>query len=66
VLIHRYTYSLNMASAFAVLLSLTALGFILFKIAEFADARMIFWNHDDRMVAVGRKRAAAFRRRLGA
>ena len=40
VLIHRYTYSLNMASSFAVLLSLTALGFVLFKIAEFADSRI--------------------------
>jgi NitT/TauT family transport system permease protein len=54
-----------MASAFAVLLSLTALGFILFKIAEFADNRMIFWNHDDRMAAVSRKRAAAYIKRLG-
>jgi NitT/TauT family transport system permease protein len=61
VLIHRYTYSLNMASSFAVLLSLTALGFILFKTAEFADSRIIFWNHEDRMAAVGRKRAAAWK-----
>ncbi|MGH6898300.1 MAG: ABC transporter permease [Geminicoccaceae bacterium] len=60
VLIHRYSYSLNMASSFAVLLSLTALGFVLFKAAEFADSRIIFWNHDDRMAAVGRKRAAAW------
>jgi hypothetical protein len=61
VLIHRYTYSLNMASSFAVLLSLTALGFVLFKLAEFADSRIIFWNHDDRMAAVSRRRAAAWK-----
>jgi NitT/TauT family transport system permease protein len=61
VLIHRYTYSLNMASSFAVLLSLTALGFVLFKAAEFADSRIVFWNHDDRLAAVGRKRAAAWK-----
>lgn len=60
VLIHRYTYSLNMASSFAVLLSLTALGFVLFKAAEFADSRIVFWNHDERLAAVGRKRAAAW------
>jgi NitT/TauT family transport system permease protein len=60
VLIHRYTYSLNMASSFAVLLSLTALGFLLFKAAEFADSRIIFWNHEDRMAAVGRRRQAAW------
>ncbi len=61
VLIHRYTYSLNMASSFAVLLSLTALGFVLFKAAELADSRIVFWSHDDRMAAVGRKRAAAWK-----
>jgi NitT/TauT family transport system permease protein len=60
VLIHRYTYSLNMASSFAVLLSLTALGFVLFKVAEFADSRIVFWTHDDRLAAVGRKRKAAW------
>jgi NitT/TauT family transport system permease protein len=61
VLIHRYTYSLNMASSFAVLLSLTALGFVLFKAAEFADSRIVFWTHDDRLAAVGRRRAAAWK-----
>ncbi len=58
VLIHRYTYSLNMASAFAVLLSLTVLGFALFKLAEFADSRIVFWRDDTRMAAVSRRRAA--------
>jgi NitT/TauT family transport system permease protein len=61
VLIHRYTYSLNMASSFAVLLSLTALGFVLFKLAEFADSRIVFWRHDDRLTTVSRKRAANWR-----
>jgi NitT/TauT family transport system permease protein len=61
VLIARYTYSLNMASAFAVLLSLTALGFVLFKIAEFADSRIVFWRHEDRLTEVGRKRAARWK-----
>jgi NitT/TauT family transport system permease protein len=60
VLIHRYTYSLNMASSFAVLLSLTAMGFAMFKLAEFADSRIIFWGNDARMAAVSRKRAAAW------
>ena len=60
VLIHRYTYSLNMASSFAILLSLTAMGFALFKLAEFADSRIVFWHNEKRMLAVGRKRAAAW------
>jgi NitT/TauT family transport system permease protein len=60
VLIHRYSFSLNMPSSFAVLLSLTAMGFVLFKIAEFLDRRIIFWRHEDRMAPVGRKRAARF------
>jgi NitT/TauT family transport system permease protein len=62
VLIHRYTYSLNMASSFAVLLSLTALGFVLFKIAETADSRIVFWRHDERLTEVSRKRAAGWKR----
>jgi NitT/TauT family transport system permease protein len=61
VLIHRYTYSLNMASSFAILLSLTALGFVLFRLAELADSRIIFWSRDERMAAVSRKRAAAWK-----
>ena len=60
VLIHRYTYSLNMASSFAILLSLTAMGFALFKLAEFADSRIVFWRNEKRMLAVGRKRAASW------
>ena len=54
-----------MASSFAVLLSLTALGFVLFKAAEFVDSRIVFWNHDDRLAAVGRKRAAAWKAGIG-
>lgn len=62
VLIHRYTYSLNMASAFAILLSLTLMGFVFFKIAEFADSRIVFWRHEDRLAKVSRKRAARWGR----
>jgi NitT/TauT family transport system permease protein len=58
VLIHRYTSSLNMASSFAILLSLTLMGFVFFKIAEFADSHIVFWKHDERLAKVSRKRAA--------
>jgi NitT/TauT family transport system permease protein len=61
VLIARYTYSLNMASAFAILLSLTLMGFVLFKIAEFADSRIVFWRHDERLTKMSRKRAAKWK-----
>jgi NitT/TauT family transport system permease protein len=61
VLIARYTYSLNMASSFAVLLSLTLMGFVFFKMAEFADSRIVFWRHDERLTKISRKRAAKWK-----
>lgn len=56
VLLDRYTASLNMASAFATLLSLTALGFAIFKGMEIIDNWIVFWRHDHAMSRVGRKR----------
>lgn len=58
VLIHRYTRTLNMASSFAVLLTLTITGFVLYRLAEYTDHRIIFWRDPDRMAAVSKKRAA--------
>lgn len=60
VLIDRYTGSLNMPSAFATLLTLTALGFLIFKGMELLDEVIIFWRHESRLSAVSRKRARAW------
>ena len=46
---------------FAVLLSLTLMGFVFFKMAEFADSRIVFWRHDDRLTKISRKRAAKWK-----
>lgn len=49
VLVARYTYQLNMDSAFAALLLLTALGLVVYGVMEWLDRRLVFWTHDDRM-----------------
>jgi NitT/TauT family transport system permease protein len=65
LLLKRYTASLNMSSSFACLLTLTAIGFLLFRSMEAADARIVFWEHPERVDAVSRRRAAAWRKRFG-
>jgi NitT/TauT family transport system permease protein len=56
VLLDRYTASLNMASAFATLLTLSALGFLIFKGMELVDEWVVFWRQDQTMTAVARRR----------
>ena len=60
VLLDRYVSSLNMASAFATLLTLTAVGFAIFKTMEWVDERTVFWRHEARLTATSRKRALAW------
>lgn len=60
VLIDRYTGSLNMPSAFAALLTLTALGFLIFKGMELLDEFIVFWRHQSRLGAVSQRRARAW------
>jgi NitT/TauT family transport system permease protein len=57
VLLDRYTGSLNMPSAFATLLTLTALGFLVFKGMELLDEWLVYWRHESRLAAMSRKRA---------
>jgi len=61
VLMQRYTFSLNMASSFAVLVMLTVMGYILFVLTEAADNWLVFWRHDARMVALSKKKARNWR-----
>lgn len=63
VLLDRYVGSLNMASAFATLLTLTALGFAIFRGMEWVDERIVFWRHEGRLTAMSRKRARAWEAR---
>lgn len=56
VLLDRYTASLNMASAFATLLTLTALGFLIFKSMELIDEWIVYWRHESRLTAMSRRR----------
>ncbi|MDF2813520.1 MAG: binding-protein-dependent transport system inner rane component, partial [Microvirga sp.] len=60
VLMQRYTFALNMASSFAVLVILTAMGYVLFLLMEWADNWLVYWRHDARMTAISRKKARAW------
>lgn len=57
LLINQYTGTLNMASAFVCVLTLTALGYAILRVMEAVDHRIVFWFDRDRTEAVGRKRA---------
>jgi len=61
VILNRYTQSLNMPSAFASLLTLTAVGFFLYRMMEIFEARIIFWQNDAGMQRVAKRRAAVWR-----
>lgn len=62
VLLNNLTSVLAMSAAFAALLTLTILGFILYRIMEGLESRIIFWQHDERMRRVSRKRQAYWSR----
>jgi len=60
VLMARSSFSLDMASSLAALLSMTLIGLILFYSMELLDDRIVFWRRDARMSAVSRARAKAW------
>jgi len=47
---------ITMDYAFAALLSVTIFGFILFKIMDFLDYRLIFWKNDLLLLKESEKR----------
>jgi NitT/TauT family transport system permease protein len=61
VLMNRFSFQLDMASAIAALLSMSLMGLLLFSAMEVLDDRLVFWRRDERMTAVGRRRKAAWR-----
>ncbi len=60
VLMQRFTYSLDIASSIATLLTMALMGLILFTLMEVLDGVLIFWKRDSRMSAVSAKRARRF------
>ena len=65
VLMQRYSFSLDMASAVATLLSMSLMGLTLYTLMEVLDDRLVFWRRDERMTSVSRRRAAAWRTFVG-
>ena len=61
VLMNRFAFQLDMAAAIAALLSMSAMGLLLFGLMEALDHQLVFWGRDQRMSAVSRRRRAAWR-----
>jgi NitT/TauT family transport system permease protein len=61
VLMQRYTFALNMAASFAVIVILTVMGYVLFMAMEALDNWLVFWRHDARMVAISKRKAQKYR-----
>jgi NitT/TauT family transport system permease protein len=49
VLISRYSAQLNSDASFAIILTLTIIGLLLFGAMEVADRFVVFWNHSSRL-----------------
>ncbi len=65
VLMSRFSFQLNMGASIATLLSMTAIGLLLFYSMEFIDDRMVFWRREARREAASRARARAWKARRG-
>ncbi|ETX28105.1 ABC transporter permease [Roseivivax isoporae] len=65
VLITQYTGTLNMSSAFVCVLTLSALGYFIFRSMEELDRILVFWTDRDRTARVSRRRLASWRARMG-
>jgi NitT/TauT family transport system permease protein len=64
VLMSRFSFQLNMAASLATLLSMTAIGLLLFYTMEFLDDRIVFWRRESRRAAASRARARAWKTKL--
>ena len=65
VLMSRFSFQLNMAASLATLLSMTAIGLLLFYTMEFIDDRIVFWRRETRRAAASRARARAWKNKYG-
>lgn len=64
-LILTYTRNLNMASAFACILTLTVIGFLIFKGMEMLDHYVAFWKNEAGLRRMTEKRARHWAQRHG-
>ncbi|MEZ7812243.1 MAG: ABC transporter permease [Paracoccaceae bacterium] len=64
VLMSRFSFRLNMAASLATLLSMTAIGLLLFYTMEFLDDQIVFWRRENRRAAVSRARKRAWGNKL--
>lgn len=60
ILMQRFAFKLDIASSFATLLTMSLMGLMLFTLMEVLDDRVVFWKRDRRMLAVSKRRAAAW------
>lgn len=65
VMLRSYANALNMASAFATLLTLTFVGFVLFRGMEALERVLVFWKTPERMERVSARRRVRFLRNAG-
>src|SRR3546814_7762034 len=61
ILLQRFTFALDMASAFAILVSLMLMGLLLFWLMEMTDNYFVFWRHDRRLTQAARKQAERYK-----
>lgn len=61
ILMQRASFALNIAQSFAVLLSMSLLGLLLFGAMEFVDTRIVFWRHDKGLARLSKRRAARWK-----
>lgn len=61
VLLAQYIGTLNMASAFVCVFTLTGLGYLIFRSMEALDRYIVFWTDRDRTEVMGRVRAAKWK-----
>lgn len=64
-LILTYTRNLNMASAFACILTLTAVGFLIFRGMELLDRHVAYWKNEAGLRRIGARRARQWQAATG-
>lgn len=60
VLIQKFSFQLLLPEAFAVLMTLTLMGLLLYMLMEMLDSWLIYWTHDRRLSAMSQKKARKF------
>jgi NitT/TauT family transport system permease protein len=64
LLVQQFSSQLNMDDAFAVVVVLTGIGFLLFGAVSLADRHIVFWRHARGLTARTKRRGNRVRRKL--